>query len=106
MIELKPCPFCGDAAEQSKYPPYFIGCMNTSCAGFHSTTALEKWNTRQNERKNQQLTKALLACKKALEKETWQHKCSDGVGGCTGISESARMKLLNLPAIKNLKEGE
>ena len=26
---------------------------------------------------------------------TWQHRCSDGVGGCTAISESARKEALS-----------
>lgn len=44
--------------------------------------------------KLQAYKEALEVAKVALEKSIWQHRCSDGIGGCTAISESFRQDAL------------
>jgi len=58
MSELKPCPFCGspcDECTNEGNEDGFLGCDNRKCAASGLAMTKEQWNTRHNERENQQL---------------------------------------------------
>ncbi len=49
MAELKPCPFCGSAAEDtlvSNYPHQFVHCSNLDCKAFFTEFRVPEWNHR------------------------------------------------------------
>lgn len=91
--ELKPCPFCGGAAEIYD-PPTFCGCRNVRCSGFYSSRRSKDWNTRPRE---QELEAALLKAKEALERieRGWHIRESDEQ------SDIAREALAAIEAVTN-----
>lgn len=83
MSELLPCPWCG--------PPSLLRIFGANpeqveCRKCGVSTILSMWNTRA-----QPIAPAVAelvnACK-LLKKNSWLHKCDDGVGGCRAVSQS------------------
>ena len=49
MMELKPCPFCGEPAEYYDENRHYANCININCAMVALEIPVDQWNTRANE---------------------------------------------------------
>lgn len=78
MIEVKPCPFCGNAPE---FKAPWAACLNKKCGIFGVMMRADKWNTRADGWRNadgekpEDFTEVLIATLDGKLKVGWWDSC-------------------------------